>query len=406
MKISTSEPLRVGLVGISGYGVRHLANLRTAEQEGLARLQAVVVQKPYREEHDEARRTADLAARGVRVYESYEAMFSAERGSLDAVLIPVGIGHHAPMSIAAMRSGFHVYCEKPAAGSYAEALSMCRCAVECKRTLAIGFQNVASASIQRIKQIRVEGELGPLLSARCRVLWPRNAAYYERNAWAGKLSVNGKPIYDSPIQNAASHFLQNLLYVAGARRDESCVPVQIYAENARANAIESADTQFLRVRTAEAVELLFVATHACTEERHPVAEYRFEKGRIEWELSGLTRLYREGSRDPDETWDNEGFDVHYAPFIDFFNAIRESRAPRPTISNSLAHAFCVERAFVSSGSIATVDSEHTCEDPARRLISIRGIEEAVEEACQAGKSFSEQRLPWARPGRALDVEMG
>jgi predicted dehydrogenase len=309
------------------------------------------------------------------------------------------------MSIAAMRSGLHVYCEKPAAGSYQEALRMLGASVQYQRRLAIGFQNVATASIQRIKELRIAGRLGALRSARTRVLWPRSAEYYARNAWAGKLMVDGKSIYDSPMQNATSHFLQNMLYVAGASPNETASPVRIYAENYRAHQIQSADTQFLRLHTAEGVEIVFATTHACSSQKHPVTEYRFEGGRIEWDMEGTTRLYEDGAAEPSESWDNNGVEVHYASFLDFFASLTEDREPVASIGNSLAQVFVVENAFASSGRVVPVGPDHRSIDSNRGLVSIDGIEDAVERAYVEGESFFEQGLPWARQSRTLDVSM-
>jgi len=54
----------------------------------------------------------------------------------DAVYISTPVFLHAPQTIAALRAGKHVLCEKPMALHYAEALAMQQAAEETGRTLA------------------------------------------------------------------------------------------------------------------------------------------------------------------------------------------------------------------------------------------------------------------------------
>jgi predicted dehydrogenase len=57
--------------------------------------------------------------------------------------------------------------------------------------LAIAFQSLHSSSMRRIRDIVSSLRLGKLLVARTTVLWPRPPQYYNRNDWAGRLSVAG-----------------------------------------------------------------------------------------------------------------------------------------------------------------------------------------------------------------------
>src|SRR5271154_4115336 len=57
----------------------------------------------------------------------------------DAVYIATPVFLHASMTIAALRAGRHVLCEKPMAMNYREALSMQNAAQESGRTLGIAY---------------------------------------------------------------------------------------------------------------------------------------------------------------------------------------------------------------------------------------------------------------------------
>src|SRR5690606_35584330 len=137
--------------------------------------------------------------------------------------------------------GFHVLCEKPAAGNHGEALEMQRAARETGKILAIGYQNMYTPTVRRIKELTLEGRrggaLGRLLTATCSARWPRGASYYGRNAWAGRLAVSGREIFDSPVQNALAHYLQDMLFIAGPDARTCATPVRLYGENYRAKSI-------------------------------------------------------------------------------------------------------------------------------------------------------------------------
>ncbi len=70
---------------------------------------------------------------------------------------------HAEISIAAMRAGKHVLCEKPAARTYAEALEMQKVQHETGMTLNIGVCNRFNTSVNRIRDYIQSGELGEIL---------------------------------------------------------------------------------------------------------------------------------------------------------------------------------------------------------------------------------------------------
>ena len=67
---------------------------------------------------------------------------------------------HAEISIAAMRAGKHVLCEKPAARTYAEALEMQKVQHETGKVLNIGVCNRFADSVNLIKKYIDSGKLG------------------------------------------------------------------------------------------------------------------------------------------------------------------------------------------------------------------------------------------------------
>ncbi|HUX20395.1 MAG TPA: Gfo/Idh/MocA family oxidoreductase [Spirochaetia bacterium] len=379
------KPLRTAVIGISGFARTHLKSI-AAHPDQLS-LSAVVIRLPRDDRADEESRERELVREGVRVYRSHSELLRAEQGRIDLVTIPCGIPEHCELSIDSLEAGYDVLCEKPAAGNLADALRMFECSRRTRKTLMIGYQHLLRPSTQLIKDTALRGRFGKLLSARTLLSWPRDHEYYSRNRWAGRLAVDGKGVFDSPLQNAAAHFFQNMLYVAGETRHGCAEPIEVYAENYHIAQIESADTQFVRARLHGGVELVFVASHAAPETVEPVTEYLFERGRITWEISGRTEFFLDGT---EEVYDDRLDDPHDLPFLEAV-AAAEGREPRSTIENAVQHARCVDAAFRSSGGIVELD-------PALRA---SGLLPALELAYEERKGFAELGLPWARPGRIL-----
>ncbi len=99
------------------------------------------------------------AADKVRVYDDYRKLLEAEK-SLDAVLVATGSRWHAPISVAAMKAGKHVYCEKPLVRKLAEARELIELARTCKVATQTGTQGASGKSCRRSVEIIQAGLLG------------------------------------------------------------------------------------------------------------------------------------------------------------------------------------------------------------------------------------------------------
>jgi len=399
------KPLRFGLVGVQGFARSHLRCLEQIKKEGLGQLEALVI-RPSDLPQDHPDRLA-FKAEGMRIHDSLDALLDAEKGKLDVISIPCGIHEHSAMSQAAMKAGFHVFCEKPAAGTPEEALAMARCAKQTNRILALGFQNLHAPSVQKIKQAALSQTWGPLEEAWSYALWPRTSAYYGRNAWAGKDSFQNKTIHDSPIQNGLAHYLQNLLWIAGTSFEESAYPKEIWAENWQAKNLECADTQCIKIRTREGIPLFFAGSHALIEEEGPFAWFRFGKALVEWKHDG-TSLVKNHSGEIVDRFDNGNVDIFVQAFRDVCNQILGG-APSPSnIHNGWQHSWCVHKSFESSGGTQAVDPQYIkliqggrdpysgTESPENCNLVISGLEETLRYMAEKRCGFSESGAPWAK----------
>ena len=91
----------------------------------------------------------------VNVYADYQDMLAKEKG-LDAAIVATPDWMHAEHSIACMKAGLHVYCEKEMSNDIAKAKEMVLASRETKRLLQIGHQRRSNPrylfSLQKIIQ--------------------------------------------------------------------------------------------------------------------------------------------------------------------------------------------------------------------------------------------------------------
>ena len=160
--------------------------------------------------------------------------------AIDAVYVATPVFLHAPQTIAALRAGKHVLCEKPVALNYAQATEMVRTAEETGRTLGIAYYRRLYPKLQRARQLIAEGVIGrPLLAeASCQEWF--NAEDGLRTWFLDPKMAGGGPLYDIGSHRIdAFNFLfgkpvracGQLANVVHDRPVEDCATVLIEYEN-------------------------------------------------------------------------------------------------------------------------------------------------------------------------------
>jgi predicted dehydrogenase len=141
---------------------------------------------------------------GVKhVYEEMTDMLKRE--DIDGVDICTPNYLHAPMAIAALRSGRHVLCEKPLARNASEAQKMVDAAKKAKKILMVAMNNRFRRDVEILQKFVERGELGDvqIVKAGWRRIpqsWrERNWFVDERKAGGGALLDLGTPIMDLAI---------------------------------------------------------------------------------------------------------------------------------------------------------------------------------------------------------------
>ncbi|MDC7221034.1 MAG: Gfo/Idh/MocA family oxidoreductase [Spirochaetales bacterium] len=411
----------IGIIGIGGFALNHLASIKECAQKKLCTLEAAVIRNPQK--YETALKELKNDWPNLRIYPTLEDLLSKEKEKIGLVAIPSGIPSHRSYSEISLKAGKNVLCEKPAAGTIEDALAMKAAQEESGKSLAIGFQYMFCPSIQKIKEIIIDQSLGKLISLKATSRWKRTSIYYNRNRWAGCLKDGEDFIFDSPIQNANAHYLQNLLYLAGPSRYESALPLTLYGENYHAQDIESADTQYIKCTTAEGVTLSFAVTHATEEVDGPHMECLLEQGRICWTMKdGATRVYNKEDK-LIEAFDNGESPLFTSVFEDTLKAIQENRPPLCHIGNAYQHTVCINHLYKATGGIWDIPEEakshnKVTEDPYLEYSTnlqysdndintvIKGIDHTMKDMFdQGGIGYYEAGLPWARKGKTLDISL-
>jgi len=103
---------------------------------------------------------------GANFYHNYQEMFEEE--NLSAVYICSPTVFHKEMAVAALRRGYHVFCEKPIAMNVDEAKAMCEEARRNSRILFIGYNRRFSPTYQKVKKFSEERGVNILLLEKIR----------------------------------------------------------------------------------------------------------------------------------------------------------------------------------------------------------------------------------------------
>lgn len=145
-------------------------------------------------------------------YSSIEKMLSNDNG-IQVVSVCSPNGLHAQHTIAALKAGFHVLCEKPMALSVQDCGEMISEAERANRRLFIVKQNRFNPPVAAVKKIIDEGRLGKIYSVQLNCFWNRNNEYYQ-NSWKGTKALDGGTLFTQ-----FSHFIDLLYWMVGDVKD-------------------------------------------------------------------------------------------------------------------------------------------------------------------------------------------
>ncbi|MBC8101620.1 MAG: Gfo/Idh/MocA family oxidoreductase [Cytophagales bacterium] len=198
-----NEPLRIGLIGAGQIGTSHL---KTYGQIPEVRVVAVSDLSP--EKVETARRDFGIADG----YADFQSLLA--RDDIDAVDVCVHNNKHAPVAIAALKAGKHVYCEKPMAGTYRDAADMLQASRDSDRMLHIQMATLYGPEARAAQRIVRDGHLGKIYYARSFGYRRRGRPFvdgYGSATFVDKSISAGGALYDMGIYHIAQilHLIGN-----------------------------------------------------------------------------------------------------------------------------------------------------------------------------------------------------
>jgi|LSQX01.2.fsa_nt_gb predicted dehydrogenase len=277
MDDSRTEPIRIVLAGIGGYGIHYVTALVQREQQG-APLRLVAMVDPVAT----ASPVYPLVAH-VPCYQDLEACLRDHPA--DLVVLASPIQFHAEQIRTALAHRAHVLCEKPLCATRRQGLDLIEAQAAAGLQVGIGYQWSFCPAILQAREDTWAGLYGVPRVFRTRVYWPRSDAYFSRNRWAGRIrDSQGRPVYDSVLNNATAHYLHNMLFFLGSAPHEARLPERIEARLLRGNPVETFDTALVRMEADLPddlpVVLALAVSHATASLVDPDLEYRYSRGRL------------------------------------------------------------------------------------------------------------------------------
>ena len=208
--MEANKKLRVGVAGLQmGYG--HLQAYKNDPR---------VVPHAICDNDREYLKWVANKEKPVKYYDSFNDM--ANDPDIDAISVCLPTAYHTEATVAALRAGKHVLCEKPMAMCYADAVKMISASEETGKKLMISHQQRFGGDIQMIKQRQESGFFGDIYFIRIAWRRPRSAmagitrfarrgsgAFYDRN-WFNEKARGG-----GVLRDLGTHMIDLALYIAG-----------------------------------------------------------------------------------------------------------------------------------------------------------------------------------------------
>jgi 1,5-anhydro-D-fructose reductase (1,5-anhydro-D-mannitol-forming) len=249
----------------------------------------------------------------------------------DAVYVATPVVLHAPQTIAALRAGKHVLCEKPMALDYAEALSMHRAAEEAGLTLGVAYYRRLYPKIARARQLIESGVIGrPVFAEATSHGWTDFGNGFR--AWIADLKMSG----GGPLRDIASHRIDLLNLLFGK-------PLRVSGHlSTLVQPIAVEDNATVLIEYESGVRgMVDVRWHS----RVARDEFRIRGTEGEIDLSPLNAplvVHPQGTEEiPNHA------NLHYPCIEDFVSAVLAGRAPASTSATALPAEWVMEQAAAS-----------------------------------------------------------
>ena len=270
---------------------------------------------------------------GAKPFSDIDPFLAADE--LQVVTVGTPSGAHLDPSLAALRAGKHVICEKPLEVTPERIDLMMDAAEKNGVSLAAVLNRRFHPAMDAFKTAADKGRFGTLTSASAYVKWYRDQAYYDSAAWRGTWALDG----GGALMNQSIHTIDALLYLAGP-----VVSVQASTACLTHSDIEVEDTAVAIVEFANGARgVIEGSTSNWSKDGHParvqlcgdrgsvfLADESFEIWDFMDEAPGDTEVHQSmmkgseaglGANDPKAI----NFEGHQKNFEEVVNAISENR---------------------------------------------------------------------------------
>ena len=194
--------MNLGIIGVGQIGKQHLANYQKIP--GATVVAACDIDAPE---------LARVAGQYGIPWTTPDFRELLKRPDVDAVDVCLHNNLHAPATIAALRAGKHVYCEKPMAGTYVDARAMLDAAREAGRMLSIQLALLFNKETKIARHLIDAGRLGRVYHARSTGFRRRGRPFVDGYGTANFVKRHvaaGGALYDMGV-----YHISQMLYLLG-----------------------------------------------------------------------------------------------------------------------------------------------------------------------------------------------
>jgi len=194
--MSNNERVRVGVIGVGQIGKRHVETYAAMPHVEIVAIADV----------NEAEAIRVAAQHNIpNIYTKVADLLA--RDDIQAVDVCLHNNYHMPATVAALESGKDVFCEKPMAGAYVDALKMWETAQATGRKLAIQFVTMFSNETKAARYLIEAGHLGKLYHVRSVGHRRRGRPFvdgYGSPSFVQKEHAAGGALYDMGVYHIAT----------------------------------------------------------------------------------------------------------------------------------------------------------------------------------------------------------
>ncbi|SDS12890.1 Gfo/Idh/MocA family protein [Actinoplanes derwentensis] len=359
---------RVALIGAGGHGLWHRRVLQKLWDDGRINVVGLCDRQPVEP-------APDAPLDGVPFFTDHGDLLATAWPDVVVVCTPPHT--HLALALDVFAAGADLLLEKPPVMSLAEHERLAAAVTAGNRVLQIGFQALGSAALAELCVAAPAGDIGVSGA------WWRPDSYYRRVPWAGRRSVDGRPVFDGALVNPFAHALMQALAVADSGLPFTTAKIEL--ERYRSRDIETDDSTFLRLTAIDGRRITIAVT---------LASRVFIPGEIHVGDAVLEyptdRLRLPGESDFTHVPGRAGLLENLIDHRD------DPEVPLLAPLKRTAGFTAVAEAIVTAPEPVTIPDAFREPHPDGGGSVVTGIDQVIRDVADSGRLPSELGVPWAR----------